>query len=164
MNHLITATARLMIENGLTVAFAESATAGRLSWEFSMVKDAGKFLKGGVVCYDACLKESLLNVNPELIRRYTPESIEVTRAIAIGLQPLIDANIHIGITGLTRPGGSETKEKPVGTMFIYACRDGAEIFSGRYHFPGSHDHITEGITLTCAGKLYEYLNSIKDER
>ncbi|MFL5741573.1 MAG: CinA family protein [Flavisolibacter sp.] len=32
---------------------------------------------------------------------------------------LISADIHIAITGLTTPGGSETPEKPVGTMFIH---------------------------------------------
>lgn len=48
--------ARLLLEKNLTIAFAESATAGRLSSEFSLPDDAGKYLKGAIVCYDACLK------------------------------------------------------------------------------------------------------------
>jgi nicotinamide mononucleotide (NMN) deamidase PncC len=42
--------------------------------------------------------------------------MEVTEAIARGLTTLIPADIHIGITGLPCPGGSETAEKPIGTM------------------------------------------------
>jgi nicotinamide-nucleotide amidase len=48
--------AELLISQKLTLAFAESATAGRASAEFSLACDAGKFLKGGLACYDAALK------------------------------------------------------------------------------------------------------------
>lgn len=37
----------LLVKNKLTIAFAESATAGRISAEFALIPDAGKFLKGG---------------------------------------------------------------------------------------------------------------------
>jgi nicotinamide-nucleotide amidase len=35
------------------------------------------------------------------------------------LGKLIDSDIHVAVTGLISPGGSETPEKPVGTMFIH---------------------------------------------
>ncbi len=47
----------LLLQNNLTIAFAESATAGRITSEFSLMHDAGKFLRGGFVCYNAGLKE-----------------------------------------------------------------------------------------------------------
>lgn len=43
--------ATLLINKELTLAFAESATAGRAAAEFSLACNAGKFLKGGLVCY-----------------------------------------------------------------------------------------------------------------
>lgn len=128
-------------EQKLTIAFAESATAGRLTAEFALLPDAGDFLKGGFVCYDAYLKERVLNVSPELVEMYTPESEEVTEAITRGLIPLIPADIHVGITGLTAPGGSETPEKPVGTMFVYGIRAGSRMFSERVVFTGSAEAI-----------------------
>ncbi len=133
--------ARLLIENKLTLAFAESATAGRASAEFSLACDAGKFLKGGLVCYDASMKTRLLGVPEQLIEEYTPESMEITEAIARGLRKIIVADIHIGITGLPCPGGSETPEKPVGTMFICALLHGAPWFSERLQLEGSHPQI-----------------------
>jgi len=131
----------LLIESRLTLVFAESATAGRLSAEFSLIEDAGDFLKGGIACYDARIKESLLKVEHALVEKFTPESMEVTKAITEGLRGLIPADIHIGITGLTCPGGSETKEKPVGTMFVYALKNGVHLFSERMNFSGDREEI-----------------------
>lgn len=92
-------------------------------------------LKGGIACYDAGLKVSLLGVSQELIDTYTPESMEVTREMAYRLKEIVDADINVAVTGLTTAGGSETPEKPVGTMFVFALICGREasfrnVFSG----------------------------------
>ena len=109
--------ARRLAEKQLTICFAESATAGQLAYAFSQTEYAGTVLKGGLICYDACLKEDILAVPAELIDKFTPESIEVTREMALQLANVIRADLFVSVTGLTKPGGSETPEKPVGTMF-----------------------------------------------
>jgi nicotinamide-nucleotide amidase len=111
---------KLIAERGLTIAFAESATAGWLCSEFALTDESGKVLKGGITCYDADLKVSLLGVPQRLIDQFTPESMEVTREMAYRLAKLIPSDIQVTVTGLTTPGGSETPEKPVGTMFVFA--------------------------------------------
>ncbi|WAC13484.1 CinA family protein [Dyadobacter pollutisoli] len=126
---------KALAEQELTLAFVESATAGRLAAEFSLTPDSGKILMGGLVCYDANLKIEILRVPKELIEGFTPESAEVTKELAERLQTYIPADIHVAITGLTTPGGSETPEKPVGTIFIYAIVKGKpialrEVFQG----------------------------------
>jgi len=131
---------KLMAEKGLTVAFAESATAGWLCSEFALTEHSGKVLKGGIVCYDADLKVSLLGVPKELFKQYTPESMEVTKELAERLGSKIPSDIQVGVTGLTTPGGSETKEKPVGTMFVYALVKGKS-FSFRKVFDGNCEDI-----------------------
>jgi nicotinamide-nucleotide amidase len=129
--------ADILTARGLTVSFAESATAGRIMADFSLVPDAGKFLKGGLVCYDACLKEDVLEVPASLIEKYSAESAEVTEALAQGLHKLVAADIYIAVTGLTTPGGSEGPDKPVGTMFLAAAdRSGMLLFSERNVFSG----------------------------
>ena len=149
--------AKLLIDKKFSIAFAESATAGRASAEFSLACDAGKFLKGGMVCYDAELKCSVLNVSHELLEKYTPESMEVTAAIAKGLAGLIPADIHVGITGLPCPGGSETAEKPVGTMFLYALFQGKKFFADRILFQGSHKEIVDQAVQHVAMLLIKHL-------
>lgn len=151
-------TAKLLIDKKFSIAFAESATAGRASAEFSLACDAGKFLKGGMVCYDAELKFSVLNVSHELLDKYTPESMEVTSAIAQGLVGLIPADIHVGITGLPCPGGSETTEKPVGTMFLYALFQGKELFTERAVFNGGHKEIVDQAVQHVALLLIRHLD------
>jgi nicotinamide-nucleotide amidase len=147
----------VLLQKELTIAFAESATAGRVSAEFSLMQDAGQFLKGGFVCYDACLKEEALGVSPELIKKFTPESAEVTAAIAKGLEKLIRADLHVGITGLTAPGGSETAEKPVGTMFIHINMAGKTLVSERALFIGSPEEIIMQTTFHTATLLNSHL-------
>lgn len=118
---------KLLADKGLTIAFAESATAGWLCSEFALAPESGRVLKGGIVCYDATLKEKILGVPHSLIEQFTPESEEVTREMALGLLNVIDADVQVAVTGLTTPGGSETAEKPVGTIFVYAFNKGKKL-------------------------------------
>ncbi len=139
---------KALSERQLMVAFVESATAGRLAAEFSLCPESGSTLKGGLVCYDASLKESILHVPKDMLRHFTPESAEVTRELAERLQTFIPADLHIAVTGLTCPGGSETPEKPVGTMFVHLCMRGKsvairEVFSGE----------AEEIVLQCIDRI-----------
>jgi nicotinamide-nucleotide amidase len=131
---------KLMADQGLTIAFAESATAGWLCSEFALTEESGKILKGGIACYDADLKVSLLKVPQKLIDEFTPESMEVTREMAYRLRGLIASDIQVTVTGLTTPGGSETPEKPVGTMFVFALIRGKEA-SFRKVFVGSSEEV-----------------------
>jgi nicotinamide-nucleotide amidase len=161
MDKIINECATLLIDGDLTLAFAESATAGRAAAEFSLAESAGKFLKGGLVCYDAGIKEELLGVSPELVEKYTPESAEVTVAITKGISKLIPSDISIGITGLTCPGGSETAEKPVGTMFIYGVHNGREIIDERVVFEGNPEQIVIKTVAHIAALLRLYLLTLK---
>jgi nicotinamide-nucleotide amidase len=141
-----------LMDRGLTIAFAESATIGQFSAEFGLTEGAGKVLKGGIVCYDASVKERLLKVDSSLLEEFTPESAEVTKAAVYGLKKTIPADIHVAITGLTCPGGSETPEKPVGTMFIHCISDEVE-FSDRTVFEGNKAEVI----LKCIDHTSELL-------
>jgi nicotinamide-nucleotide amidase len=149
---------KLMAGKGMTVAFAESATAGWLCSEFALTEESGKVLMGGITCYDADLKVKLLKVPQELIEEFTPESMEVTREMAYRLRELIDSDIQVTVTGLTAPGGSETPEKPVGTMFVFALIKDKEA-SFRKVFSGScEDVIHQTIEATADMLTRELLN------
>lgn len=119
-SELLTQCSHLLKEKKLTITFAESATAGRLSAEFALIPDCGEILKGGIVCYDACIKQDILGVPESLVKKYTPESAEVTAEMARRLGNVIKADIYVAITGLIMPGGSESPDKQVGTMFIHS--------------------------------------------
>lgn len=147
---------RLIANQKLTIAFAESATAGWLCSEFALAQESGEILKGGIACYDASLKETLLNVPKELIEKYTPESMEVTEELAKRLGVMIESDIQVAVTGLTTPGGSETEEKPVGTMFIAVLVKG-EMIKLRQVFKGSCEEVIHQTVRAVAALLIEEL-------
>lgn len=152
MEQQIADCARQLAEKKLTIVFVESATAGWLCSEFALTEQSGEILKGGIVCYDASLKESLLGVPHELIREHTPESQQVTNELASRLGKLIPADIYVAITGLTTPGGSETPEKPVGTMFLSILIKG-RLVSVSYIFDGPCEAIIKKTICAAAALL-----------
>lgn len=109
--------AELLAEKELTITFIESASAGYLSHRFSLSPYSGDVLLGGLVCYDAWMKENVLKVSSKLIDDYTAESLEVTRELIKKSQTMLKSDLYVACTGLLKRGGSETKEKPVGTFF-----------------------------------------------
>jgi nicotinamide-nucleotide amidase len=105
-------------EGELEVAFAESATCGMLAQMLNTVPGTSDVFAGSIVCYKESVKTSLLNIKPSLIKKHTAESQQVTDALVKNLYRLIPADICVAVTGLTTPDGSETKNKPAGTMFV----------------------------------------------
>lgn len=109
----------LLADKKLKIAFTESATAGALSVAFALTPYSGAIMLGSIVCYDADEKVNILKVPQELIDLHTPESSEVTTCMALNAKQMFNkADILVAVTGLTKAGGSETDDKPVGTMFI----------------------------------------------
>lgn len=119
--------AKLLADKALTLTFIESASAGYLSHRFSLSPYSGDVLIGGLVCYDVCVKKDVLKIPEELIDHYTAESMEVTQALVEKSKALFQSDIYVACTGLLKPGGSETEEKPVGTFFY--CID----YAGKRH-------------------------------
>ena len=149
---------KIVADLGLTISFAESATAGWLCSEFALTDESGKILEGGIACYDADLKVKLLGLSKGTIDRYTPESMEVIQEMAYRLRELIPSDIQVTVTGLTTPGGSETSEKPVGTMFVFALISGKEACF-RKVFQGSCEEITHQTIQATADLLIRELSA-----
>jgi nicotinamide-nucleotide amidase len=133
---------KALVAKKWTIAFVESASAGKMSYEFSTVPDSGKILIGGLVCYDASMKEEILAIPHKLIETFTPESAEVTQAMAKSFYKYTQAEVCVALTGLTTAGGSETSEKPVGTIFIHIIFPKNHI-SRRFEFEGSPEEIVD---------------------
>ncbi|OKL40516.1 CinA family protein [Pontibacter flavimaris] len=145
-------------DKGLTVAFAESCTAGMLASEFVKAKGSSEVLKGSLVVYQPEVKQKLLGVKKETLDLYTAESQQVTNELVMGLRKLLGADISIATTGLAGPGGSETEEKPVGTMFVSFLYDGkAEEF--REVFKGN----TESVRKQLVDFIFDKLKGVVEQ-
>lgn len=122
--------AELLATKELTISFIESASAGYLSHRLSLSPYSGKVLVGGLVCYDVRVKENILDVPDKLIEDYSAESLEVTQELVKKAQSMFTSDLYVACTGLLKRGGSETKEKPVGTFF-YCISYKGQIYSFR---------------------------------
>ncbi|RZJ30510.1 MAG: CinA family protein [Flavobacterium sp.] len=136
----VAACSSALADNKKKISFVESASAGRMSYEFSLAEHSGEVLIGGMVTYDARMKESMLGVPHELIEKYTAESAEVTESMANQFYKSGQSDICVALTGLTAPGGSESPKKPVGTIFIHIVFPDKQL-ARRFTFDGSPEEI-----------------------
>lgn len=136
MNASAAAVIKTMKSKGLTLALAESMTCGMAANKLSFVPGTSEVLMGSIVCYRPEVKMSVLKVPKEQIKKYSCESKEVTQTLVKHLAKVIKADIYAAITGLASEGGSETKEKPVGTVFI-SIKIGTKIYDQRQRFYGT---------------------------
>jgi nicotinamide-nucleotide amidase len=111
---------RLFQDKGLSLALAESMTCGLMAHQLCNVRGTSEVLKGSIVCYQEEVKLKTCGVPAETLEAFTAESQEVTDVLAQNLPMLFHADVYLAVTGLAAPGGSETEEKPVGTVFLAA--------------------------------------------
>lgn len=109
--------ARLLRETRVTVAVAESCTAGLLAKRLTSVPGSSAYFLGGVVAYSNEAKEHLLGVPRDLLARFGAVSSEVVEAMARGAREKFGADLGLGVTGVAGPEGG-TEQKPVGRVFL----------------------------------------------
>lgn len=110
-------TARLLLERGLTLAVAESCTAGLAASRLTEVPGSSGFLLAGYVAYSDRAKVRDLGVPPALIEAHGAVSAEVAAAMADGARNRASADLGLGITGIAGPTGA-TETKPVGLVYL----------------------------------------------
>jgi PncC family amidohydrolase len=150
----ITRMVRKLQTNKLTVAFAESATAGMLASEIVKAKGTGTTFLGSIVTYNESVKQTLLGVKKKTLELYTAESQQVTNEMVMGLHKLLNADFSVAVTGLAETGASETENKPVGTVFFSMFyKDKIEEF--REVFEGTSESVRKQATEFIFNKMEE---------
>ena len=110
---------QLLWEMEKTVGTAESCTGGRIAEAIIAVPGASKYFKGGIICYVDEVKQSLLNVDAQVLEEKTAVNEEVACQMVVGACKTLNTNYAIAATGFAGPGGG-SKEIPVGTIWL-AC-------------------------------------------
>lgn len=108
---------KLLKSQNLTVATAESCTAGNIAHTISSVPGASQYLLGGVVAYSNQVKHEILHVKSETLENFGAVSEQTVREMVQGTLNIIHSDYAIAVSGILGPdGGSD--EKPVGTVWI----------------------------------------------
>lgn len=109
--------AQRLLAADLTIATAESCTAGLLAGRIADRPGSSAYLLGGLVTYVNEAKRDLLGVPQELLDTVGAVSAEVARAMADGARARLGADVGVGITGVAGPGGG-SPGKPVGLVHL----------------------------------------------
>ena len=135
--------ARLLKQQGMTIATAESCTGGRLAAALNAQSGSSAYYMGSVVAYDNSVKTNVLGVSPETLNTDGAVSESTVRQMAEGVRTLLRTDYAIATSGIAGPTGG-TPDKPVGTVWIaWATPEGTQ--AQCFHFGAARER--EQITL-----------------
>lgn len=155
------AVARLLRLAGLTVASAESCTAGLVSSRLSVVPGATDYLRGGVTVYATDAKSSVLGVDEQLVEEHGPCSAPTAEAMAVRVRELFDADLGISVVCVAGP--SPQSGQPVGTT-MWALATADEVRSWTRLVPGDRSTVTERAASAVLEALRRHLLALVEAR
>lgn len=124
---------------GLTLATAESCTAGLVAARIADIPGASDVLRGGAVTYCDAVKRRVLGVSEDTLRLHSAVSDPCAREMAVGARGLFEADMAVSLTGYAGPGGG-TLDDPAGTVYI-GLADGRGVTCARCSFEGSRNGV-----------------------
>jgi nicotinamide-nucleotide amidase len=141
--------ADLLVEQGRTIATAESCTGGLMASRLTEFPGSSAYALGGIVAYANEAKVRLVGVDPEVIASQGAVSEEVADQLADGACERMGADVGIGITGIAGPEGG-TPDKPVGTVcFSVALPSQGRRLTRRIVLPGSRYDVRDRSTTVA---------------
>ena len=132
---------RLLKEQGLTLATAESCTGGLMAKRLTDLPGASAAFKGGVVSYWSEVKHDLLGVPQDLLDTYCAVSEPVARAMARGVRAALGTDLGVSVTGVAGPAPDE-RGNPVGLVYLGLAWAGGD-FVREVHAAGPRGRIRQ---------------------
>ncbi|MGJ7920990.1 competence/damage-inducible protein A [Neobacillus sp. LXY-4] len=130
---------KLLKQQGLTIAAAESLTGGMFQQQITSVSGASQILKGGVVCYTNEVKANILHVKQETIDKEGVVSEACASELALNVADLMGSKIGVSFTGVAGP--DEQEGKPVGTVYIGLHVEGQPTYVKKLLLGGNRDSV-----------------------
>lgn len=148
---------RLATASHLTIATAESLTAGMVSAALGSVPGASAVLQGGAVTYQNQIKVDVLGVDPGRIAETGAVDADVARRMAEGARRVFDADLGVSTTGAAGP--EPHAGKAVGTVFV-AVASPAGTRVKEYLFDGDRESVRR---QACSAAL-DLLGAVLSDR
>ena len=112
-----------LIARGITIALAESCTAGLVAARLADVPGISAVFERAWIVYSDAAKRDVLGVSAETLRRHGAVSAETVSELALGAAERSGARLTAAVSGIAGPGGGSVA-KPVGLVWIATCLDG----------------------------------------
>lgn len=145
----------LLKAKNIKVAVAESCSGGMLGEMITNIPGSSEYFQGGVISYNAKIKEELLKVPQEIIKKYGEVSEQVARLMAEEVRKCCYSDIGISITGIAGPGGV-TEKKQVGLVYM-ALANGKKTLIQKHQLFGNRQQIRLRASRRALNLLRMYL-------
>lgn len=119
------AVVRQLRQAGLTLAVAESMTAGGVAARIARVPGASMVLLGGIVVYATASKTALAGVPAAVLDDHGPVSAVVAARLAAGVRDRLTADLGLGLVGVAGP--AQQGGVPVGRVHL-ALDTGGQVY------------------------------------
>ncbi|MDR3145811.1 MAG: nicotinamide-nucleotide amidohydrolase family protein [Treponema sp.] len=147
---------------GLTIAVAESCTAGLVADLLARIPGASRVFWGSFVCYTVDAKHRMLGLDRDLVGRFGAVSRETALDMARSLAERSGADLAVSVTGLAGPGG-DGSATPVGTVWIGRSVRGGEPAAAVYHYGGSRSDVRLAAAREAIGILRDLVGKLSGE-
>lgn len=147
----------------MTVATAESCTAGLVAKRITDIPGASAVFKAGVIAYADSVKRLELGVSAHTLAEHTAVSGEVAQEMAVGMYHRSGASLALSVTGVAGPGPDENGN-PAGLVYV-ALTDGVSCWVRKLNIRSSGG-AREQIRLLAASNALDlarcYLQTLPD--
>ena len=127
--------AALVKDRSLSVASAESLTAGGIASALARGENAASWFRGAVVAYNSEVKFEVLDVDKGPV-----VTASCSRQMALGVAHHLGADVAVATTGV---GGPDPEEgEPAGTVYIATLVQG-QLSAERHEFDGDPSAVVE---------------------
>lgn len=147
---------RLLRQQKLTVAVAESCTGGLIGYRLTQVPGSSAYVDRGALCYSNQAKTDMLGVPAPLIEQHGAVSREVAEAMARGMRDGAGVSVALSVTGIAGPGGA-TETKPVGLVYIGLDGGGDDVMAKEFRFNGDRSAIRQRAAQAALDMLRRWL-------
>lgn len=147
---------RMLRQQQLTVAVAESCTGGLIGYRLTQVPGSSAYVDRGALCYSNQAKTDMLGVPASLIERHGAVSREAAEAMARGMRERAGVSVALSVTGIAGPGGA-TETKPVGLVYIGLNGGRDQVMSKECRFHGERSVIRQRAAQAALDVLRRWL-------
>lgn len=147
-----------MVEHKKTLALAESITGGQIAARLTAISGSSQYFLGSLVVYSNELKQKVLHVSEQTLKKHGPISREVVKEMVENLIALTRADYGIAITGIAGPTGG-TAEKPIGTIWAAIIETGKTPEIWKFNLSGTRAQIIQGAVDQVLSALHRKINS-----
>jgi len=141
---------------GVTIATAESLTAGLVASKLAQVPGASAVLRGGIVAYATEVKQSVLGLAPSILEHVVSEP--VAAAMASGAARVLSADIGVSTTGVAGPDSLDGQGPGTVWLAAYDARNGT-IKTKLLEIDGDREQIREQSANEAIALVMELLSS-----